>query len=156
MKTAIYPGTFDPITHGHTDIIRRAAKIFPRIVVAVAMSAGKNPALSLDQRLALVTALTADLANVEVVSFTGLTVDLADEHGATVLLRGLRGGADLDYELGLAGMNQAMLPSLETVFLAPRPEFRAISASVVREVVAMGGDVSGFVDQRVLDALRAK
>ena len=151
---AIYPGVFDPITHGHMDIIHRAARLFPGLIVAVAESTQKQPLLSLARRLELAQTLTARIDQVEVVSFMGLTVDLAAEHKANVLVRSVRNSIDLEYEFSLSCMNKTMLPDLETIFLAPSEDLRFISATVIREIVSMGGDVSGFVDPIVAKALR--
>jgi pantetheine-phosphate adenylyltransferase len=153
---ALYPGTFDPITHGHTDVIRRASRLFDRLIVAVAKSERKQTVFSLEVRMALVAAVLGDIKNIEICEFSGLTVDLATKKQACVIVRGVRASADVDYELQLANMNQVMAPDIETLFLAPTPQYHMISASLVREILSMGGDASAFVDPRVLDAWRAK
>lgn len=155
-KTAVYAGTFDPVTHGHMDIIRRAARLFDALVLAVAQSASKQPSLTLSQRLSLVRDLTADIDNVSVCEYSGLTVALARSKGASVLVRGIRSSQDLDFELALADMNQKMAPEIETVFLLPTEQHRLVSATVVREIAQMGGDLTPFVDERVAKILLNK
>ncbi len=151
---ALYPGTFDPITHGHTDIIQRAAQLFDQLIVGIAKSAGKSPLLSLEEREALVKTLLAPIPNVEICCFEGLTIELAKEKKANLLVRGIRTASDLNEESTLHYMNKAMVPSMETVFLFPCSEYGYISSSIVKEIAMMGGDVSAFVDARVKDKLR--
>lgn len=143
--TAIYPGTFDPVTNGHLDLVARAARLYRRIIVAVAESRGKTPLFSVAERVALVEAVTADFANVEVIGFNNLLVDCAREHGADVILRGLRAVSDFEYEFQLAGMNRRLSPQLETVFLTPAEQYEFISSSMIREIARLQGDVSSFV-----------
>jgi len=150
---AIYPGTFDPITLGHVNLVERAAKQCESLIVAVAESEGKSPSLSLKQRVELVKASVAHLDRVDVVSFNGLLVDLAKAHQATAIIRGLRTAADLAYETQLAYMNHVQHPGLETIFLTPNPQFAHIAASLVREIAAMGGDITAFVSAPVAKAL---
>jgi len=150
---AIYPGTFDPITLGHVNLVERAAKQCDELIVAVAENTAKEPSLALKTRLALVEASLSHLEYVRVVSFGGLLVDLAKAHEATAIIRGLRTAADLAYETQLAYMNRAQHPGLETVFLTPAPEFAHIAASLVREIAAMGGDITAFVPGPVAKAL---
>ncbi|GAB2714700.1 pantetheine-phosphate adenylyltransferase [Halomonas garicola] len=156
MTTAVYPGTFDPITHGHFDIIERGARLFDRVVVAVAASSGKDPAFGLDARIALVREACASLANVSVIGFSGLLTQMMREQNATVILRGLRAVSDFEYELQLANMNRAQNPDLESVFLTPAVENSYISSTIVREIARLGGDVSPLVHPRVTQALKKR
>ena len=156
MLTAVYPGTFDPITGGHEDLVRRASGMFERVVVGVAHSRGKNPLFEPEERLAVAREVLEPLGNVEVVTFSGLMVDFARRHGATVVLRGLRTVTDFDYEFQLAGMNRNLMPELETVFLIPGERYQFVSATLVREIAIMGGDVSQFVSPTVAQRLRDK
>lgn len=156
--TAIYPGTFDPVTNGHSDLVQRAATMFDRLVVAVAPNRAKQPLFSLDERVGLVRDMVSqlDLNNVEVRSFPSLLVDFARSVGARVIVRGLRAVSDFEYEFQLAGMNRRLDPDIETVFLAPAEQYAFLSSSMVREIAILGGDVSQFVDDRVAAALRTK
>jgi pantetheine-phosphate adenylyltransferase len=154
MQTAIYPGTFDPITNGHSDLIHRAARLFDRVIVAVASSPGKQPWFSLEQRVGLAREVLAGEKSVEIREFDSLLVDFARECGAGVILRGLRAVSDFEYEFQLAGMNRRLAPEVETVFLTPAEQFTYISSSLVREVAALGGDVSEFAHPAVVRALR--
>lgn len=150
MKSrALYPGTFDPITNGHHDIIRRASKLFEHVTVAVATSPTKAPAFSLEKRVAMAKLALADIPNVEVKSFSGLTVEFARENGIGVVLRGLRAVSDFEFEFQLAGMNRHLDPEVETMFLTPIEQYSYISSSLVREISALGGDVSTFVHPAV-------
>ena len=151
--TAIYPGTFDPITHGHADIARRASRLFGRIVVAVAESPRKEPSFSLDDRVLLAREALADLHNVEVLGFDMLLARFAREQGATVILRGLRAVSDFEHEFQLAAMNRQLAPEVETMFLTPAEEYSFVSSSLVREIARLGGDVSNFVSPAVARAL---
>lgn len=153
MTSAVYPGTFDPVTNGHSDLIARASILFDRVVVAVARNAGKSPAFDLDRRVALVTEVVGHLGNVEICSFSSLLVDLAREQQADVVLRGLRAVSDFEYEFQLAGMNRRLAPDLETMFLTPAEQYAYISSSLVREIASLGGDVSSFVHPSVQTAL---
>jgi pantetheine-phosphate adenylyltransferase len=146
---ALYPGTFDPITNGHHDIIRRAAKLFAHVTVAVATSPTKAPAFSVEKRVEMAKLALADIPNVEVTSFSGLTVEFARENGIGVVLRGLRAVSDFEFEFQLAGMNRHLDPEVETMFLTPIEQFSYISSSLVREISALGGDVSTFVHPAV-------
>ncbi len=156
MKTAVYPGTFDPITNGHRDIIARASALFERVVVAVAGNPGKQPVFGLEERVTLARSALADLGNVEVLEFDTLLVDFAREIGASVILRGLRAVSDFEYEFQLAGMNRRLAPDLETLFLTPAEQYTYISSSLVREISALGGDVKDFVHPVVAAALQKK
>lgn len=155
MKIAVYPGTFDPITNGHHDLIERAARIFDKVVVAVAASPSKQPTLDLDTRVALARDVVSPLGNVEVAGFSCLLTELLEQHGARIVLRGLRAVSDFEYELQLANMNRAQAPHVESLFLTPAVENSYISATIVREIARLGGDVSRLVHPRVADALRA-
>ena len=153
---AIYPGTFDPITNGHYDLIERAAKLFRHVVVGIAENPSKKPLFSLQERVILAQQVTETLENVSVVGFSGLLVNFAKEQEATVLVRGLRAVSDFEYEFQLANMNRRLFPDLESVFLTPAEENSFISSTLVKEVALHGGDVTGFVDNRVADALKQK
>jgi pantetheine-phosphate adenylyltransferase len=150
---AMYPGTFDPVTNGHHDLIRRAARIFDRVVIAVASSPGKAPMFDLEERVALIEGVVGDLPNVTARGYSGLTVDFAREHGLGVIIRGLRAVSDFEYEFQLATMNRHLAEDVETVFLTPTEQFTYISSSLVREIARLGGEVSPFVDPRVEKAL---
>ena len=151
---ALYPGTFDPITHGHTDLIARCARLFDRVVVAVAASPKKAPLLSLDERVALAREVLAGYSNVSVTGYDALTVDFARQQGLNVVVRGLRTASDFEYEFQLATMNQRLNADIETVLMTPAAEFSAISATLVREIAAHGGDVSAFVHPKVASRLQ--
>ena len=152
----IYPGTFDPITNGHTDLIGRAARLFDEVVVGVANSPSKRPLFDLAERVQLVQQVTSQLPNVKVVGFSGLLVDFAKEHQANVLIRGLRAVSDFEYEFQLANMNRRLMPTLESVFLTPAEENSFISSTLVKEVALHGGDIRQFVDPVVAQAIAAK
>lgn len=157
MKTtAIYPGTFDPITKGHIDLVVRASKLFDHVIVAVAINPSKQPTFSLDERVNLAQQCLANSTNVEVCGFEGLLVEVAKQKKANVIIRGLRAVSDFEHEFQLAGMNRKMQPDIETLFLTPAEQFTYISSSLVREIAALGGDVSDFVAPCVRDALKAK
>lgn len=152
----MYPGTFDPITNGHHELVRRAARLFDRVIVAVASSPGKDTMFDLDERIDLARAVLADLTNVTVAGYQGLTVNYAMEHNLGVIIRGLRALSDFEHEFQLASMNRHLQTEVETVFLTPTDEYTFISSTLVREVASLGGDVSNFVDPRVVRALRAR
>jgi pantetheine-phosphate adenylyltransferase len=156
MQTALYPGTFDPITNGHADLVRRAAKLFDRVVVAVASDTSKSLAFTLDERVALARKVFADLKNVEVEGFTGLTVAYAQARGIKVVLRGLRAVSDFEFEFQLATMNRQLGRDVETLFLTPDEHFTFISSSLVRQIAQLGGDVSKFVHPIVEAELKRK
>lgn len=151
--TVIYPGTFDPITNGHADIVERATAIFDRVIIGVAGSTGKNTAFSTDQRVALAEAALAHLNGVEVMRFDGLLVDFVRKHDAQLVLRGLRAVSDFEYEFQLANMNRNLAPEIDTIFLTPAEQHSYISSSLVREISALGGDVTAFVHPVVNAAL---
>lgn len=153
---AIYPGTFDPITNGHIDIIARAAKLYHRVIVAVAVNNNKTPLFSLDERVALVQSVTTEFANVNVMGFSSLLVEFAKQQGANVILRGLRAVSDFEYEFQLAGMNRRLSPDLETMFLTPAEQYEFISSTMIREIARLKGDVSSFVPPIVGNALTEK
>jgi pantetheine-phosphate adenylyltransferase len=153
-RIAVYPGTFDPITNGHVDLATRAAPLFERLIVAIADSSTKGPALSLEERIDLARVALAGLPNVEVRGFASLLADFVEETGAGVILRGLRAVSDFEYEFQLASMNRHLIPTAETLFLTPAEQYSFISSSLVREIARLGGDVSGFVHPAVQQALR--
>ena len=155
-RTAVYPGTFDPITNGHVDLVDRASPLFERLVVGVAESPGKGPALPLQLRVDLARTALARYPNVEVRGFNGLLAHFVREVGGGVLLRGLRAVSDFEYEFQLASMNRHLIPEVETLFLTPAEQYGFISSSLVREISRLGGDVSGFVPPAVAAALQAE
>jgi pantetheine-phosphate adenylyltransferase len=152
----MYPGTFDPITLGHEDLVRRASRLFDRIVVAVAANPSKAPMFSLDERVALAKKVLRNFDNVEVTGYDGLTVDFAKNNDLQVIVRGLRAISDFEYEFQLANMNRHLTDDVETAFLTPTEKYTYISASLVREIAAMGGDVTEFVSPEVKTALRQR
>jgi pantetheine-phosphate adenylyltransferase len=155
-RTAVYPGTFDPITNGHVDLVDRASPLFERLIVGVAESPGKRPALALQLRVELARTALAAYPNVEVRGFDGLLAHFVRDLGAGVLLRGLRAVSDFEYEFQLASMNRHLIPEVETLFLTPAEQYGFISSSLVREISRLGGDVSGFVPPAVAAALQAE
>ncbi|MBG0753428.1 Phosphopantetheine adenylyltransferase [Pectobacterium carotovorum subsp. carotovorum PCCS1] len=150
---AIYPGTFDPLTNGHLDLLTRASRLFDHVVLAIAASPSKNTLFTLDERVALAKGATGHLSNVEVVGFSDLMAHFAQQQHANILVRGLRAVADFEYELQLAKMNHHLMPTLESVFLMPSEEWSFISSSLVKEVARHGGDVSHFLPTPILKAL---
>jgi len=152
----IYPGTFDPITLGHEDLVRRAARLFDRVLVGIADSRGKQPVFTLEERVDMAKAVLAVYPNVEVVGFTGLLMKFIRAQEARVILRGLRAVSDFEFEFQMAGMNRIMHPDVETLFLTPSEQFMFISASMVREIGSLGGDVSHFVQPLIAQRLREK
>jgi pantetheine-phosphate adenylyltransferase len=155
-RIAVYPGTFDPITNGHIDLVSRAAPLFDRIVVGIADSTSKGPSFSLDERIALARLALADLRNVEVRGFDTLLAHFVEEIGAGVILSGLRAVSDFEYEFQLASMNRHLIPAAETLFLTPDEQYGFISSSLVREIARLGGDVSKFVHPAVQQALKQR
>ncbi len=156
MVTAIYPGTFDPITNGHIDIAQRAAKLFDEVIIAVAERKAEKTLFTKDERLFFVDNLFSNIRNIKSISFDGLVTDLAREKSAKILIRGLRTILDFDYEFKMAGMNKKLYTDIETVFLTPTENFNYISSSLVREIAVLGGDVSLFVPQSIQLALKEK
>jgi pantetheine-phosphate adenylyltransferase len=155
-KTVIYPGTFDPITNGHVDLTERAARLFDRVVVAIAHSEKKTPLFNLEERVALCQQSLSHVENVEVVGFSNLLTDFARSQGANCVLRGLRAVADFEYEFQLANMNRAMWPEFESIFLTPSEHLSYISSSLVREIAALDGDITPFVPDQVAAALKQR
>ena len=153
---AMYPGTFDPVTNGHEDLVRRAARVFDRVVVAIAASPGKAPMFSLAERVAMAEAVLDDCPGVSVTGYEGLTVDFARQQKLGVIIRGLRAVSDFEYEFQLATMNRHLTEEVETVFLTPTEQYTFISSSLVREIAQLGGDVSAFVSPHVEQALKAR
>lgn len=151
--SAMYPGTFDPITLGHEDLVRRACRLFDHVVVAVAANPGKEPMFTLEERVALASDALASIENVSVTGYDGLTVDFAQEHGLAVIVRGLRAISDFEYEFQLANMNRHLTDDVETAFLTPTETYTYISSSLVREVAKLGGDITPFVSAKVRKAL---
>jgi pantetheine-phosphate adenylyltransferase len=156
MKRAVYPGTFDPLTRGHEDLVRRASQLFDEVVVGVADSRGKRPFFTLGERIEIARDVLSPYANVSVQGFTGLLRDFVVAQDASVILRGLRAVSDFEYEFQLAGMNRSLIPDVETVFLTPGENYMFISATIVREIAVLGGDVSKFVAPQVVARLSAK
>ena len=154
--TAVYPGTFDPITLGHEDLLRRAARMFDRVIVAVAIAHHKKTMFSLDERMDMAREALADCPQVQVEPFEGLVTEFTAARGGTAMVRGLRSGTDFDYEFQLAGMNRALVPEVETVFLTPASQYQFISSTLVREIATLGGDVAQFVSPAVLRRLQAR
>lgn len=160
-RTALYTGSFDPITNGHLDVLRAGAVFCDRIVIGIGMHPGKTPLFSVDEKIDLIARCTKSLAEktgclIEAATFDGLAVDAAKSFGATILLRGLRDGTDLDYEMQMAGMNGAMTPDVQTIFIPASPEVRHITATLVRQIASMGGNIASFVPREAAQALNAK
>lgn len=153
---ALYPGTFDPITNGHSDLVRRAAQLFDGVIVAIAANPAKRPLFSLEERVQLAQQVLASIDGVRVVGFANLLIDAVHEHRARVILRGLRAVSDFEYEFQLAGMNRRLDPNVETVFMTPAEQYTYISASLVKEIAQLGGNVGEFVHPAVKAALAAK
>ena len=160
-RIALYPGSFDPVTNGHLDVVSHAVSLCDRLIVAIGVHSSKKPLFSTGERLDMVRAVFGPVAAkagcaFDCTTYDNLTVTAAQKHGATIMIRGLRDGTDLDYEMQLAGMNQAMAPEVQTVFIPASPEVRPITATLVRQIAAMGGDVSAFVPPAVAAALKTK
>ncbi len=156
MLKVVYPGTFDPITKGHEDIVRRAAKLFDRVVVAIAASESKRPMFTAEERIAMGREIFERYENVEVAGFSGLLMDFVHTIGATVIVRGLRAASDFEYEFQMAGMNRNLFPEVETMFLTPAEQYLFMSSSIVREIARFGGDITKFVNPLVAARLEAK
>lgn len=153
---AIYPGTFDPITDGHLDLVLRASKLFSQVIIAIAANPGKTPLFSMEERVEMTEEVTAHLSNVTIIGFSNLLVDCAKEHNADVVLRGLRAVSDFEYEFQMAGMNRRLSPELETMFLTPAEQYEFISSSMIREIARLKGDISSFVPKSVEERLIKK
>ena len=156
MTRAVYPGTFDPLTLGHEDVVKRAAKLFSEVILAIAESSAKRPLFSIDERVQIATELLCPVANVRVVRFGGLLTEFLKQHDANVILRGLRAVSEFEYEFQMAGMNRKLLPNVETVFMTPSDNYMFVSASIVREIATMGGDVGQFVSPLVVQKMQDK
>ena len=156
MLIAVYPGTFDPITRGHEDLVRRAARLFDKVVVAVAESRAKKPFFAMDTRVAMAREVLADVPKAQVEGFSGLLINFVAEQGGAAVLRGLRAASDFEYEFQLAGMNRNLKPDIETIFMTPSDQYMFISASMIREIAQLGGDVSPFVHPLVAKQLSEK
>lgn len=156
MDRAIYPGTFDPVTRGHEDLVRRASRLFGQVIVGVAISSGKKPFFTQSERVDMAQQVLGDCRNVEVVAFSGLLMEFAQRQSASVILRGLRAVSDFEYEFQMAGMNRSLYPDVETVFMTPSEQYMFISASIVREIALLGGNVEKFVHPLVAARLRTK
>jgi pantetheine-phosphate adenylyltransferase len=156
MKIAVYPGTFDPITNGHSDLVSRATRLFDRVIVGVAKDTGKNPVCGLAERLELAGVALKDLPRVEVVPFEGLLVEFCRNHNAGIVIRGLRAVSDFEFEFQLASMNRRLAPEIETIFMTPAEQYSFISSTLVREIARLGGDVSEFVHPEVQRLLASK
>lgn len=156
MKTAVYAGSFDPITNGHLDILKTGAEIFDKVIIAVAHNSNKKSLLTVDERLNLIKETVKDIKNVEVDTYTGLTVDYAKKQGAEILLRGLRTASDFEYEMQISHTNNKLANDIKTIFLTANPEFSYLSSSVVREILVNNGDISKFVPKAVYEYLKDK
>ena len=155
-SSAMYPGTFDPLTNGHADLIRRACRIFDKVVLAIAANPGKAPLFTLEERMSLASQVLDDVPNLEIMGYTGLTVEFAREHGLNVILRGLRAVSDFEFEYQLATMNRHLADTVETVFLTPTEQFNFVSSTLIREIASLGGQIDEFVHPSVAQALRAR
>lgn len=153
-KIAVYPGTFDPITHGHISMVKRATCLFDEVIIAIAASVDKSPIFSLEQRVAMTTEIFSSMPQVKVTAFSGLLVNFMTENHAQIVLRGIRTSGDMEYEFQLAVANRYLKPDIETVFLKPDEKFSYISSSIVREIAAMGGDLTAFVPPPVIEAFK--
>ena len=156
QRIAVYPGTFDPITNGHTDLVSRAARVFPKVIIAIAESPHKKPLFSLEERINLSKNEMAHLDNVEVVGFSNLLVEFVQQIGGSVIIRGLRAVSDFEYEFQLASMNRHLAPAVETLFLTPDEDYSFISSSLVKEIARLNGDVSEFVCEEVQQSMRKR
>ncbi len=156
MANAVYPGTFDPITFGHIDLLNRASVIFDHVIVAVAHNSSKQPLFSMQERVELAREVLADYNNVSIVGFDNLLVDFTKEHNASVILRGLRAVSDFEYEFQLAGMNRNLAPDIETIFLTTAEQYACLSSTLVKEVARLGGDITNFVPEQVLAEMKLK
>ena len=156
MKIAVYPGSFDPVTHGHMDIIRRSASVFDKLIVGVLRNKSKNPLFTVQERVKMIQEVTSDIENVEVVDFDGLLIDFVHKVGAKAIVRGLRAVTDFEYELQMSLTNKVIAPDVETVFLTTNLQYSYLSSSIVEEIASYNGDISHFVDKRVEKAIQDK
>jgi pantetheine-phosphate adenylyltransferase len=161
LRAGFYPGTFDPVTHGHTDVIRRCACLLDRLVIGIGVNPGKAPMFTADERIAMLEREVAPIAretrtDIRVMTFSGLAITAAQDNGASVMIRGIRDGTDFDYEMQMAGMNGEMAPDIQTIYVAASPAVRHIAANLVRAIALMGGDASPFVSKDVLKQLKSK
>ncbi len=156
MKIALYPGSFDPVTHGHMDIIRRSASVFDKLIVGVLRNKSKNPLFTVQERVKMIQEVTSDIENVEVVDFDGLLIDFVHKVGAKAIVRGLRAVTDFEYELQMSLTNKVIAPDVETVFLTTNLQYSYLSSSIVKEIASYNGDISHFVDKRVEKAIQDK
>lgn len=156
MNRAVYPGTFDPITRGHEDLVRRATRVFDEVIVAIAVSSSKKPFFTLEERAAMAKEVLLDCDNVKVMSFSGLLMDFLRQQNARIIVRGLRAASDFEYEFQMAGMNRGMYPDVETLFMTPSEQYMFISATIVREIALLGGNADAFVHPLVARKLREK
>lgn len=156
MDKAVYPGTFDPITRGHEDLVRRAARIFDQVTVAIAINSPKKPFFTLDERVDMARQVLSDCPNVSVTAFSGLLMNFLRQHNARIILRGLRAASDFEYEFQMAGMNRSMHPDVETLFMTPSEQYMFVSATIVREIALLGGESDKFVHPYVAQHLRHK
>ncbi len=154
MRTAFFPGTFDPVTLGHIDVVRRAAALFDKLIVAVAINTSKEPMFSLEKRVEMLKRTCSDIANAEVISFEGLLVEAIEKYDVSTVVRGLRAISDFEYEFQMAMMNREINSKFETVFLMPSPQYSFVSSRMIKEIVSLGGDVSPFVPKIVMDEMR--
>ncbi|MEQ1777943.1 MAG: pantetheine-phosphate adenylyltransferase [Nitrosomonas sp.] len=156
MNKVIYPGTFDPITRGHEDLVRRASRLFDQVVVAVAVSSGKKPFFTLEERVEMAQQALSDCSNVQIMAFSGLLMNFLQQQNAHIILRGLRAASDFEYEFQMAGMNRCMYPDVETLFMTPSEQYMFVSATMVREIASLGGNADAFVHPLVAKKLREK
>lgn len=154
MDKVIYPGTFDPITRGHEDLVRRASRLFDHVVVAVAVNSGKKPFFSVEERVEMAQKVLSDCENVKIMPFSGLLMNFLQQQNARIILRGLRAVSDFEYEFQMAGMNRGMYPDVETLFMTPSEQYMFISATIVREIASLGGNVDAFVHPLVTEKLQ--
>ena len=156
MKTAVYPGSFDPVTNGHLDVIRRSAAVFDKVIVAVSVNSQKKPLFSIEERMELISIVTKDLPNVEVSTFTGLLADYAEQNQAQVIIKGLRAVSDFEYEFQMALMNKKLNPATETFFMMTSQQYSFLSSSIVKEVGTLGGSLDGLVPNEILERIQSK
>jgi pantetheine-phosphate adenylyltransferase len=154
MDKVVYPGTFDPITRGHEDLVRRASRLFDHVIVAVAVNSGKKPFFSVEERVEMAQKVLADCQNVKIMPFSGLLMNFLRQQNARIILRGLRAVSDFEYEFQMAGMNRGMYPDVETLFMTPSEQYMFISATIVREIASLGGNVDAFVHSLVAEKLQ--